>query len=460
MMELKLSEAAAITEARLLPGNAADSVIRGVAIDTRQLLPGNLFAAFKGEQVDGHAYLPQAQAAGAAAALVTHPVASELPQLVVKDALQALHALAANWRQRFSLPVVGITGSNGKTTVKQMLASILDAAGSKALVTSGNRNNELGLPLMLLELNQQHQAAVLEMGAGQPGDIQLLAALAQPDIGVITHIGPAHLERLGSLRGVAKTKGELLAGLPSGGLAIFPDNARHVELLRQAAGSRRSQTFGTADSADMRWSTKLDELHLRSTQQHLVCWMQVPGEHNCSNAAAAAMAALALGIEPGCIVQGLNDYQGYHGRLQRKPGVHGAVIVDDSYNANPASLAAALDALAVTDRSRERWLALGDMGELGNAAERLHRQAGEQARTSGIQHLFATGELCRAAVQGFGAGAQHYPDQPAMIAELRRLLHQQVTLLVKGSRAAGMERVVEALTLPATEHSGSAGRMG
>lgn len=454
MMYLSVADIASITAGQLVNVDSPEQMVTGVGIDTRMLQADMLFVAFKGEQVDGHDFLDAAQQAGAAAALVEHQVDNPLPQVIVADVHQALMQLAEHWRAQFDPLVIGITGSNGKTTVKEMLAAILASAGIRALVTSGNRNNELGLPLMLLELDQRHQVAVLEMGAGQPGDIQLLAELAKPDIGVITHIGPAHLARLGSLEGVARVKSELFQQLPEDGLAIFPQQAMHSGIL-QAAANCKKQSFGSSkDSqrdqqplADIHWRSADSSMVLSTPQGDLTIELQVPGEHNCNNAAAAASVAVALGVQTKHISAGLGIYRGYRGRLQRKAGIQGSIIVDDSYNANPASLMAALQVLSETDQHRERWLAMGDMGELGEQGPQLHLNAGEQARAIGVNRLFATGELSRQAVLGFGEGAQHFADKVTMIEALREHLHGQVSLLVKGSRAARMEQVVNALTI-------------
>ncbi len=449
MLRLTLEEIARLTDGQLSDGCQPAQQVHGVAIDSRALRPGMLFAAFRGERVDGHDFLSAADKAGAAAALVERHVDNDLPQVLVSNVGKALRVLAGYWRQQFEIPIVGITGSNGKTTVKEMLAAIVSAAGRRALVTSGNRNNELGLPLMLLELSSDHQLAVLEMGAGQPGDIQLLAELAKPQIGVITHIGPAHLERLKNLEGVARTKAELFTGLLPGGKAIYPVASEHADILQRAAAQGEVCTFGSDQStaADMRWREVGGTLHLSSPQAELSCRLQVPGRHNRDNAAAAAAAALALQLDPDVIATGLSSYRGYQGRLQRKAGMRGSVIIDDTYNANPGSLSAALQSLAETDTDRERWLVLGDMGELGQQSSQLHRRAGEQARESGISRLYVTGELSRHAVGGFGAGAQHYPEKSELIEALQNQLHAQISLLVKGSRAAQMEQVVNALTV-------------
>jgi len=450
MLTLSLAQLVNITVGQLV--NDPDQVqanlqVCGASIDSRSIQHGMLFIALHGERVDGHEFVAAAQLAGACAAVVEHPVDSDLPQVLVADAAAALLDIASYWRKQFDIPVIGITGSNGKTTVKEMLASILVKAGYDALVTSGNRNNELGLPLMLLEMNQNHQLVVLEMGAGQPGDIRLLAELAQPHIGVITHIGPAHLQRLKNLQGVARTKAELFEYLATDGLAIYPLNSEQVDCLQQAAGQRQTRTFGEQPIADVSWQEHAGVMHLSSAEGGFSCRLQVPGKHNRDNAAAAAAAALALRISPAYIAEGLSHYQGYQGRLQRKAGINGAVIIDDTYNANPSSLIAALQTIVETDQQRECWLAMGDMGELGENGGQWHWHVGEQARAQGIHRLYATGELSRKAVAGFGEGAQHYVEKNVLIEALRNDIHAQVSLLVKGSRSAGMEQVVDALTV-------------
>ena len=432
--ELHMSTAAA----------AAEITVKGVSIDSRKLVPGNLFLALPGEHVHGHDYVAAAQRAGAAAALVSRVQDVALPQLVVEDVAQALIELARCWRDALAVTIIGVTGSNGKTTVKEMLAAILRQALPETawLATDGNYNNELGVPLTLLRLQQQHRFAVIEMGCGQPGDISLLARLARPHIGIITSIGPAHLERLGSLFGVAMTKSELLAELPSDGLALYPHEAEHAQVLYQAADCATQTVAAAPVAADWRWQLQHRDWTLQSDGVQLHTRLALAGAHHASNAALAAAAALALGIQPQHIEAGLAAMQAMPGRGDVQPGLAGSVIINDSYNANPASLAAAIASLRVRFPEHEHWLVLGDMAELGAESEQLHAEAGTAARKAGIKRLFACGTLAAHAARAFGDGASSHADRAALLQALPQQLHSAVAVLVKGSRAAGMEQVV------------------
>ncbi len=441
---MQLSAIAMWTHGRLL---GADAAVGGVAIDTRKLKPGDLFAAFKGEHVDGHDYLAQAQAAGAAGALVARKVDSPLPQVLVDDVEAALGDLASAVRAQRHARVVGITGSNGKTTVKTLTAAILSLHG-RTHVNAGSFNNEIGLPLTLLAMPEDAEYAVLEMGAGKPGDIAYLAAIARPDIGLVNIIAPAHLERMGSVEGVAETKGALYQALPADGVAIINADDAFAGFFAGLAGTRRVLRFGLEHKADV----GADIVEQRADGSRFVLSTPVgdaevklalPGRHNVANALAAAAIALALEVPLDTIVAGLEQARAVAGRLRRVQLPDGATLIDDSYNANPSSMAAAIDTLALA--SGERWLVLGDMAELGADARALHAGVGGQARERGIERLFAVGPLSAAAVEAFGAGGTHFTDKAALIAALRAGLHGGVTCLVKGSHSAGMEQVVQAL---------------
>jgi UDP-N-acetylmuramoyl-tripeptide--D-alanyl-D-alanine ligase len=441
---MSLSTIAVWTSGRLL---GADAEVTGVAIDTRKLQPGDLFVAIKGERVDGHDYLAEAAAHGAIAALVTHKVDSDLPQLLVDDAELALGDLASAVRAQRDVRVVGITGSNGKTTVKTLVASILSRHG-RIHVSAGNFNNELGLPLTLLAMPQDTEFAVLEMGAGKPGDIAYLAAIARPDIGLVTLIAPAHLARMGSIEGVAETKGALYQALPADGIAIINADDHFASFFDGLAGARKVLRYGLDHPADIGADIieqRVDgsRFVLSTPRGDAEVTLPLPGRHNIANALAAAAIALALEVPLDTIVAGLEQVSGVAGRLRREVMAGGWTLIDDSYNANPSSMAAAIDTLLLADG--ERWLVLGDMAELGPEANALHAGIGKRARERGVERLFAVGPLGAATVEAFGARGEHFNDKLALIAALQAQLHAGVTCLVKGSRSAGMEQVVAAL---------------
>jgi UDP-N-acetylmuramoyl-tripeptide--D-alanyl-D-alanine ligase len=425
----------------------ADVEVTGVAFDTRKLKPGDLFVAIKGEHADGHDYLAQAAARGAVGALVTHRVDSALPQVLVHDAALALGDLASAVRAQRDVRVVGITGSNGKTTVKTLVASILSRHG-RTHVSAGNFNNELGLPLSLLAMPRDTEYAVFEMGAGKPGDIAYLAAIARPDIGLVTLIAPAHLARMGSIEGVAETKGALYQALPVDGTAIINADDAFASFFGGLAAGRRQLRFGLDQPADVGADIieqRVDgsRFVLSTPQGDAEVALPLPGRHNIANALAATAVVLALEVPLETIVAGLEQVPGVAGRLRREVTSGGWVLIDDSYNANPSSMAAAIDTLLLAEG--ERWLVLGDMAELGPDARALHAGIGARARDRGVDRLFAVGPLGAATVEAFGPGGEHFDDKPALIAALKTQLHTGVTCLVKGSRSAGMEQVVVAL---------------
>ena len=453
---MRLGTIAIWTHGRMVGTDAAleQAEITGVAIDTRKLKPGNLFVAIKGEHVDGHDYLDAAAARGAIAALVTRHVDNALPQLLVDDAEVALGDLASAVRAQRNVRVVGITGSNGKTTVKTLVASILSRHG-RTHVSAGNHNNELGLPLSVLAMPRDAEYAVLEMGAGKPGDIAYLAAIARPDVGLVTLIAPAHLERMGSIEGVAETKGALYQALPADGIAIINADDAFASFFSGLAGARKVLRFGLDHPADVGADIieqRIDGSHfvLSTPQGDAEVILPLPGRHNVANALAAAAVALALEVPLDRIVAGLEQVSGVTGRLRREICAGGWTVIDDSYNANPGSMAAAIDTLLLADGNR--WLVLGDMAELGADARSLHAAIGTLARQCGVDRLFAVGPLGAATVEAFGAGAEHFDDKPALIAALQAQLHAGVTCLVKGSRSAGMEQVVAAIAAGGAAH--------
>ncbi|GAB1233813.1 UDP-N-acetylmuramoyl-tripeptide--D-alanyl-D-alanine ligase [Ferrigenium sp. UT5] len=429
----------------------ADVRIGGVSTDTRSIAAGDLFIALKGTHFDGAQFVAQAAQAGAVAAIVKEGSVLEdvnCPVLFVPDTRLALGKLAAHWRKQFDIPLLAITGSNGKTTVKEMLAAILAAhAGEEAvLATRGNLNNDIGLPLTLLKLRATHRYAVIEMGMNHPGEIDYLTRIAQPDVALINNASGAHLQGLGTVEGVARAKGEIFAGLRQGGTAVINADDAHAARWRMLADQHRVFDFALEHAAAVKgaWQVQgyggLLRAHTPAGELRVV--LQVPGEHNARNALAAATAALALPVPLEIIARALETFGGVAGRLQRKPALHGATLIDDTYNANPASMRAALEVLAQAPGTR--ILVLGDMGELGDAAAQFHREIGIAARELGIENLYALGELSGQAATEFGSGATHFAEVEALLAVLKQELDAQTTVLVKGSRFMKMERVVQA----------------
>lgn len=449
MMQWSLQQIAATVAGRL---QGADAAANGVSTDSRSLAPGNLFVALSGARSDGHDYL-ESCAGRAAGAIVSRPQPLALGQIIVPDTLHALQQLARAWRRQWPGSLVGLTGSNGKTTVKEMLRAILAEIGP-TLATAGNLNNHIGVPLTLLRLAAHHRFAVIEMGANHCGEIAQLAALAEPDIGLVTNAGHAHLEGFGGLDGVARGKGELYTALPAAGVAIINADDAYADYWTGLAGSRRIIRCGLTRPATITASVAADgRLHIRGlAKANCPVSLPLPGEHNRRNALAAAAAAQALGAPCQAIAAGLSQMQPNAGRLRELPGLAGSTLIDDSYNANPTSLHAAAQTLAA--RSGRGWLVLGDMAELGAQARALHRDCGQAIKAAGIERLWTLGPLASAAAAGFGAGAQAYQDPAALIAALQAELAPDLTLLIKGSRSMHMETIVQALTQPeGTSHA-------
>jgi UDP-N-acetylmuramoyl-tripeptide--D-alanyl-D-alanine ligase len=419
----------------------------GVTTDSRQVARGDLFVALRGERFDGHAFVDQALAAGAAAAMVddAERVATRDASLVlVDDTLQGLGRLAAKWRARFKLPLIAVTGSNGKTTVKEMIAGVLRAhAGEDAvLATAGNLNNAIGVPLMLLRLRSPHRYAVIEMGMNHLGEIRYLTQLALPTVALVTNAGTAHIGELGSREAIAQAKGEIYEGL-NGGVALVNADDAFADYWRGLNTGRGVIDFGMERPAAVRGRHAGGVLSVRTPAAEYGVRLAVPGLHNARNALAACAAAHALGVPPDAVVRGLEEYAGTKGRLQHKAGRGGVELIDDTYNANPDSTRAAIAVLAAQPGTRV--LVLGDMGELGGGGPALHAEMGAEAKRAGIDRLLALGELSAEAVRAFGAGARHFTDIEALCTELNALLAPGITILVKGSRFMRMERVVARL---------------
>ena len=427
-----------------------DRRFTGCSYDSRAVQHGELFIALRGPQRDGHDFIPDALAKGAVAALVDRDADYPLPVINVDDARRRAGLLAGHWRAGFKLPIIAVTGSNGKTTVKEMISAML-SGNAEVLSTRGNLNNDIGVPLTLFRLDPQYSYAVVEMGANHPGEISWLSRITRPDVALITQCAPAHLEGFGSVAGVAEAKAEIYEGLTPGGAAIVNLDDEYAGLWLDRTRGYRQLTFGIDAEADVR---ALDielgsgagptRFELACNGDRVVMELGLFGRHNVMNALAAAACCIAVGIPPEQVRSGLGKVQPVQGRMQLKAGLHGVSIFDDTYNANPTSLGAALK--VAREMPGQAWLILGDMGELGATAAGLHRKAGAQARELGIERLYGIGELAAHAVKGFGAGAAHFHALDDLLDTLRRELRPGVVLLVKGSRSMAMERVVAALT--------------
>jgi UDP-N-acetylmuramoyl-tripeptide--D-alanyl-D-alanine ligase len=455
---LELSVASRAMSGTLLGENVTFS---GVSTDTRQLLAGELFIALRGNNFDGHQFIALAKERGAAAAVVAADAAAaleafNLPLVVVADTRMALGALAAEWRSRFTLPLIAVTGSNGKTTTKEMIASILKAAcGEAVLATQGNFNNDVGLPLTLLKLNAGHRAVILELGMNHPGEIAYLAGLARPTVALVTNVQRAHLEGLGSLEAIAAEKGSIFKSLAEEGVAVFNAVDERAKLWQAQCTGRRTMTFALEFAADVRGKCSLHGLETRlavsAGGEQIELNLALPGVHNARNALAAAAAALAAGVSLVAVRQGLAVFRGVKGRLQRRVGLYGAVLLDDTYNANPDSVRVGIDVLAAT--IGKKILVLGDMGELGWMAGQFHDEMGGYAKSQGVDRLLAFGESSQLAARNFGAGGRHFKKIEDLILALldprNPELTPETTVLVKGSRFMRMERVADAISAPA-----------
>jgi UDP-N-acetylmuramoyl-tripeptide--D-alanyl-D-alanine ligase len=442
--------------------HGADAEFSRVGSDSRALRRGELFVALKGERFDGHDFVLRAASLGAAGALVSRVVVGGPPQVLVDDVLAGLQAYAASWRREFDLPLVAVTGSAGKTTTRQLIAAVCAARGP-VLSSQGNLNNHIGVPLTLLRLRAAHRSAVIEVGASHAGEIAQLCAIAAPDVAVVTQAGDAHLEGFGSREGVARAKGEMFGALGGRGVAVINRDDVYFDLWRGLAGSAAVISFGLGAGADV--SARDIDLHARHAAgehgapghgsiftlltphgQARVA-LPLPGRHNVVNALAAAAAGLAVGLDPDVVAAGLGRVQPVAGRLNWLAARGGARLLDDTYNANPTSLRAALELIA--GLPGERWVVLGDMRELGADEAALHEDAGRAARALGLERLYTVGTLAQHAAAGFGERARHFDSMQDLLETLQDDLAQadaaRVAVLVKGSRSSRMERVVAAL---------------
>ena len=462
-MDLSLSQALGWLSQAQLQGDGQLQVQR-VHTDSRSLQPGDLFVALRGERFDGQQFIAQAQSLGAVAVLceasgAAAAQAAGLAALVVPDARVALGELAAGWRARFTLPVVAVTGSNGKTTVTQMVASILRAqAGDAALATEGNLNNDIGVPLTLLRLRAHHTLAVVELGMNHPGEIAWLARIAQPTVALVNNAQREHQEFMGTVQAVAEENGAVLTALPANGVAVFPADEAYSGLWAGLAGARTASRFALqgadVSAAVVLWQAGAWQFTLKTPQGTAPVRLHIAGRHNVKNALAAAACALAAGVPLAAVAQGLQAFEPVKGRSRALSLRGGAVsLVDDSYNANPDSVLAAIDVLA--ELPAPRLLVLGDMGEVGDQGPQFHTEVGDYAAERGIDALYTLGELSVHATQAFAHGL-HFADMAALQAEVLARWTTFASIVVKGSRFMKMERVVEALVQQEETEKGEA----
>ena len=453
LLELTASIAGARLVQGVAPAVEPDLMISGVSLDSRSVSADALFVALRGETFDAHDFLEQVAAKGCAAVLVEAlPAGWTLPAIVAPNTLVALGQIANFWRRRHALPLIGVTGSNGKTTVKEMIAAILAAAYGEDghLATRGNLNNEIGVPLTLLRLETAHQAAVIELGMNHPGEIARLTAIAQPTLALVNNAQREHQEFMHSVAAVASENGAVLAGLAFDGVAVFPGDDEFTELWRGLKGSRRALTFGLTRDCDVSCTWRAHDFG--NEMQVAVCGeapfsvaLAAAGEHNVRNALAAVACTFGVGVRLDAIKRGLEAFVPVNGRLQKKVAPNGVIVIDDSYNANPDSVRAAIDVLA--QAPAPRILVLGDMGEVGAQGQQFHEEIGIFAASKGIEHVFTTGQLARHVA---GANVEHFEQFDALLAALDRRLANTVraTVLIKGSRFMKMERAVQHLIIP------------
>jgi len=473
MTMFSLNEAARWIAGATLRGGDGAVAIERVCTDSRTAGPGDLFVALKGDRFDAHDFLPEVVERGASAVLAAHLTDDwATPALLVQDTREALGALARGWRRRFTMPLVAVTGSNGKTTVKEMISSIFSqAAGDTGrLATAGNFNNDVGLPLTLLRLNGAHRLAVVELGMNHPGETDLLAKIALPTIAVVNNAQREHQEFMATVEAVALEHASVIHALPTDGVAVFPRDDAYAGIWRVAATGNRIVDFALEDashaarkeSAAVTGVLTGNRLQVSTPMGAFEATLQALGEHNARNALAATAAAVAAGVPLDAIARGLEAFAPVKGRLQTKRATAGALagaaVIDDTYNANPDSMRAAIDVLAAC--AAPRVLVMGDMGEVGDNGPEFHREVGAYARERGIDALCSLGEAARESSAAFEAGgpasggARHFDDVPALVEHLLQAgFGASATVLVKGSRFMRMERVVDALTVTQSPHA-------
>lgn len=446
---MMLSEVASALNADMV---GEDVHISSVGTDSRTIESGQLFIGIKGEHYDGNHFAPEAVKLGAAAALVSDDKAEVSPSIVVKDSRLALGSLAHSWRQKFDLPLVAVTGSNGKTTVKEMITSILNVAKGNVLATKGNLNNEIGMPLSLLNIRAEHTCAVIEMGMNHLGEIRYLTNIACPQVAVVNNAGTAHIGELGSREAIAEAKGEVFEGLVDGGIAVINADDDFAKYWTSLNVGRQIITFGLTASADVtaQYSTKNNQTQMRLTTPEgaVNVRLGVLGQHNVSNALAASAVAVALGVSNLDIAEGLEHFGGVRGRLHMLVGHKGATVIDDSYNANPDSMKAAIEVLMSQKKSANDRLifVMGDMAELGADAMAMHAEVGAYAKQKKVPIFYTLGQASKAASAAYGAYAQHFDELENLISIIVQQLSKEAIVLVKGSRFMKMERVVDAIT--------------
>lgn len=449
-MMMDLAAAAKAINGTLMGDNVTFSE---VSTDSRKITGGELFIALRGDNFDGHEFVAAAKARGAAAAVVDSNTLEKfeqfgLPLLVVANTRLALGTLATDWRSRFSLPLIAVTGSNGKTTTKEMIASILKVTfGDAVLVTQGNLNNDIGLPLTLLKMAAWHRAAIIELGMNHPGEIAYLASIARPTVALVTNAQRAHLAGMGSIEAIAAEKGSIYEGLSDAGVAVINADDFWYDLWRAQSSGKRVLSFSCERAADVGgcYQVRGLENHLTISAQgeQIEVALALPGAHNARNALAAATAALAAGVPLADVGEGLSAFRGIKGRLQRRAGLNGSIVLDDTYNANPDSVRAGIDVLAAT--VGKKILVLGDMGEIGDMTGQFHDEVGGYAKSQGVDRLLALGDSSALAAHNFGAGGRHFKKIEDLIGSLIDELTPETTVLIKGSRFMRMERVSDAV---------------
>lgn len=459
MQTMSLQQAAVITKGHLVGENVS---FNAISTDTRKIQQGDLFVALQGENFDANDFVEQANKNGAVAAIVSAEISVDMPYVRVDDTLLALTQIAKEQRKVLDIPLVAITGSNGKTSVKEMLASILSGS-NKVLATEGNLNNQIGVPLTLLRLTDEHDVAVIEMGASHSGDIAHLCDIAAPTVAILNNVGSAHLEGFGSIQGVANAKGEIVSGVSETGTAILNQEEPWLDQWLALLGNRRVIRFGWSDNADV-WAdiesvqTGIFNGQFKTTfvlhyqQEQVEIQLNLIGTHNVLNALAAASAAISLGESLTDIKEGLERLMVVKGRMQSLKGVNNSVVINDCYNANPKSFEAAMACLK--NIQQPVWLVLGDFAELGTESMQIHRQLGADIETSHVERFYAVGEQMKVAVNEFNKHSKspnrqavHFSTKDALAVHLEHELSADTVILLKGSRSQGLETIVEKITL-------------